>query len=177
VAAIPEGLPIVVAVTLALGVMRMAKQNAIGIVGAPAGKLPRGNLRLLWVHAAPHALWRTGPVKKLPAVEALGSATVICSDKTGTLTENKMTARYMFALQGGVHAEVGEGGRGAQRSTEPSVFPDPLLIALRSPLPLLLRRAPCWDSRPLGTATAAKGKSWWKASPPTAAQLTQASVA
>lgn len=115
VAAIPEGLPAIMSITLAIGVQRMAARHAV--------------------------------IRRLPAVETLGSVTVICSDKTGTLTRNEMTVQQVVLANRVIDIEgAGYAPEGALRSNSHHLQPAELFREAPALLALAEAAALCNDA-------------------------------
>ncbi|MBS3910669.1 MAG: HAD-IC family P-type ATPase [Hydrogenophaga sp.] len=115
VAAIPEGLPAIMSITLAIGVQRMAARHAV--------------------------------IRRLPAVETLGSVTVICSDKTGTLTRNEMTVQQVVLANRVIDIEgAGYAPEGALRSNGHHLQPAELFREAPALLALAEAAALCNDA-------------------------------
>jgi magnesium-transporting ATPase (P-type) len=135
VAAIPEGLPAIMSITLAIGVQRMAARHAV--------------------------------IRRLPAVETLGSVTVICSDKTGTLTRNEMTVQQVVLADGLVDVEgAGYEPEGALRSGGHHLQPAELFREAPGLLALAEAAALCNDA-----SLHREGEQWQLAGDPTEGAL------
>ena len=141
IAAVPEGLPAVVTICLALGMQRMVSRHAL--------------------------------LRRLPAVEALGSATAICSDKTGTLTQNEMTVVRMVTPED-IYIVTGEGYRPEGEFLEitaddytvdnPSFLPGPVKVEpqARPEVDLLLRAAAQCNDATLERSGDMNGVPTWR---------------
>ena len=135
VAAIPEGLPAILTITLALGVQRMAKQHAI--------------------------------IRRLPAVEALGSVTVICTDKTGTLTRNEMTVQRVVTSHHQLEVSgVGYQPQGGFSENDQELFLDPRLDGHRELYDLIRTGLLCNDAQ-----LRQQGNDWFVEGDPTEGAL------
>ncbi len=141
IAAVPEGLPAVVTICLALGMQRMVKRHAL--------------------------------IRKLTAVETLGCATVICSDKTGTLTQNEMTVvrgwagGREFEVEGGSNLAEGSFQAGGKKF-QPSRDPDASLLLRGAVL--------CNDAKVEESGEAEGGRTWRMIGDPTEGALVAAAL-